>query len=241
MVRSNNSIIGAAILAATTLAQQNLLINERVFLTSTHSEAGIINMIEMFENKQDPADLRKFGDWTQLIGGLNYPTYTTYDFKNNMFYVCDCDRILQYEIVFDEDSRSKVSAVLNGPVVQNVFCGGLALDKFNNLFFVDVSDKSSIKKVNRDLLLLEKYPVDLISDALYEGEFSRAAINMQSISIEHEYLYWTNDSHLDGHGGVHKAFTEPFIRNEPFQTYEIKDVSKATTIATNENYLFFTG
>ena len=91
------------------------------------------------------------------------------------------------------------------------------------------------------MLLLDKYPVDLISKNLYEGEFSRAAINMQAISIEHEYLYWTNDSHLDGHGGVHKAFTEPFIRNEPFQTYEIKDVNKATTVATNENYLFFTG
>ena len=228
-------------MAATSLAQQNLSINERVFLTSTHSEAGIINMIEMFENNQDAADLRKFGDWTQLIGGLNYPTYTTYDFKAKLFYVCDCDRILQYEIVFNDESQPKVSATLNGPVVQNVFCGGLALDKFHNLFYVDVSDKSSVRKVNRDLLLLDKYPVDLVSDPLYEGEFSRAAINMASISIEHEYLYWTNDSHMDGHGGVHKAFTEPFIRNEPFQTYEIKDVSKASTITTNENYLFFTG
>ena len=219
MVRSN--IFGAVILAATSLAQQNLTINERVFLTSSHSEHGIINVIEMFENNQDAADLRKFGDWTQLIVGLNYPTYTTYDFKNNLLYVCDCDRILQYEITFNDDSQSKVSAALNGPIVQNVFCGGLAIDKFHNLFYVDVSDKSSVRKVNRDLLLIDKYPVDLVSDPLYEGEFSRAAINMQSLSIEHEYLYWTNDSHDDGHGGVHKAFTEPFIRNEPFQTYEI--------------------
>ena len=64
MVRSNNSIIGVAILAATSLAQLNLSINERVFLTSSHSDAGIINVIEMFENNQDAADLRKFGDWT---------------------------------------------------------------------------------------------------------------------------------------------------------------------------------
>ena len=81
---------------------------------------------------------------------------------------------------------------------------------------MDVSDKSSVRKVDRDLLLIDKYPVDLTSESLYEGEFSRSAVNMQDISIEHEYLYWTNDSHSDGHGGVHKAFTEPFIKNEPF-------------------------
>lgn len=64
---------------------------------------------------------------------------------------------------------------------------------------------------------------------------------MQDIDIEHEYLYWANDSHSDGHGGVHKAFTEPFIKAEPFQTYEIKDVKKASQITTNENFLFFIG
>ena len=64
---------------------------------------------------------------------------------------------------------------------------------------------------------------------------------MQDINIEEEYLYWANDSHSDGHGGVHKAFTEPFIKPEPFQTYEIKDIKKATAVTTNENYLFFIG
>ena len=60
---------------------------------------------------------------------------------------------------------------------------------------MDVSDKSEIRKVNRDLLLLDKYPVDLVSESLYGGEFSRTSVSMQDISIEHEYLYWTNDSH----------------------------------------------
>ena len=59
---------------------------------------------------------------------------------------------------------------------------------------------------------------------LYEGASSHSARQVKDIAIEHEYLYWTNDSHNDGHGGVHKAFTEPFILAEPFQTYEIKDV-----------------
>ena len=210
-------------------------------MTSSHSEAGLVNVIEMFEHDREADDLRFYGDWNELISGLKYPTYSTYDFKNKLFYICDCDEILQFKIEFDQSLKTKVTATRNGPIVQGVFCGGLTLDKFNNLFYVDVSDKSSIRKVNRDLLMLDKYPVELISETVYEGESSRSAVNMQDITIEHEYLYWTNDSHSDGHGGVHKAFTEPFIKKEPFQTYEIKDVSKATTVTTNENYLFFTG
>ena len=85
-------------MAATSLAQENLRIDQRIFLTSSHSEAGIVNMIEMFENDADASDLRKFGDWKEMIGGLKYPTYTTYDFKNQLFYVCDCDEIVQYFI-----------------------------------------------------------------------------------------------------------------------------------------------
>ena len=210
-------------------------------MTSSHSEAGIVNVIEMLEQNGDAADLRSFGSWNELISGLNYPTYSTYDFKNNLFYICDCDEIVQYKIEFDNDLDSKVKATRNGPIIQGVFCGGLALDKFSNLFYVNSGDASEVRKVNRDLLLTNKYPVDLVSPTLYSGDMSRSAVNMQDISIEEEYLYWTNDSHSNGHGGVHKAFTEPFIKNEPFQTYEIKDVTKATVVATNEHYLFFTG
>ena len=193
-------------------------IDERIFLASAHSEYSVVNLIEVYEKDQDATDLRTYGEWHELISDLKYPTYTAYDFKNQLFYVCDCDEILQYRIEFDDAKiySEKVKATKNGPIVQNVFCGGLALDKFHNLFYVDISDKSSIRRVNRDLLLINKYPVDLVSEGLYEGEFSRSAVNMQDISIEQEYLYWTNDSHLDGHGGVHKAFTEPFIKKEPF-------------------------
>lgn len=95
-------------------------------------------------------------------------------------------------------------------------------------------------KINRDILKTEKYPVD-ITKIVYDGNSSKAAKRLQDIDIEHEYLYWTSDSHRSGHGGVHKAFTEPFIKAEPFQTYEIKDIVKASSITTNENFLFFTG
>ena len=87
---------------------------------------------------------------------------------------------------------------------------------------------------------MEKYPCEVIR-LLYDGRETSSAKTVQGIASEQEYLYWTNDSHLDGHGGVHKAFTEPFVRAEPFQTYEIQDVDKAADITTNANYLFFVG
>lgn len=74
-------------------------------------------MIEMFENGNDAADLRFFGQWHELISGLKYPTYSTYDFKNNLFYICDCDEILQYSIEFDQSLDSKVKATRNGPII----------------------------------------------------------------------------------------------------------------------------
>ena len=76
---------------------------------------------------------------------------------------------------------------------------------------------------------------------VYQGDLSSRARNIVDIDIEQEFLYWANDSHSDGHGGVHKAFTEPFLKPEPFQTYEITDVKEANNITLNEHYLFFTG
>ena len=79
------------------------------------------------------------------------------------------------------------------------------------------------------------------STVKYDALSSKTVTNVSDVTIEQEYLYWTNDSHSDGHGGIHKAFTEPFIKAAPFQTYEIQDVVKAKAIAVDENFLFFTG
>ena len=131
-------------------AQENLKKEERIFLTNSYAEAGHIIYIEMYED-QNASHLQKLGDWSPLITGLKYPTFTTYDIDNQFLYVCDCDEILQYSIQFEE---SKISAKFEGPVVQGVYCGGMAIDKFENLFYVDTVHKSTINKVNRDLLLL---------------------------------------------------------------------------------------
>ena len=96
-------------------------------------------------------------------------------------------------------------------------CGGLTLDKFNNLFYVD-ADASQISKVKRADLLSKERPITGGSEATvkYDALESKTVKNVSDVAIEHEYLYWTNNSHMDGHGGVHKAFTEPFIKAQPF-------------------------
>ena len=76
---------------------------------------------------------------------------------------------------------------------------------------------------------------------MYSAKSTSTANNLEDISIEREYLYWTNSAHTGKHGSVHKAFTEPFRRQVPFQTYEDYTVERAQSITTNNHYLFFTG
>lgn len=88
-----------------------------------------------------------------------------------------------------------IYSTLEGPVVKggaDFECGGLTIDKFHNLFYVDTV-KSRINKINFDLLALDKHPADIFS-TVYQGEESRAARNVKDITIEQEYLYWANDS-----------------------------------------------
>ena len=96
------------------------------------------------------------------------------------------------------------------------------MDKFNNLFFVDL-DSSQISMIKRSDLQDRYGDDDNVSEqkevyfaVKYDTVESKTVTNVQDVAIEQEYLYWTNDSHLDGHGGVHKAFTEPFIKAAPF-------------------------
>ena len=37
------------------------------------------------------------------------------------------------------------------------------------------------------------------------------------------------------------AFTEPFVKAVPFQTYQVEDLEKVTSISTNKNFVFFIG
>lgn len=52
--------------------------------------------------------------------------------------MCDCDEIVQFHIEFvNSNGEDLIYSTRKGPIVSNTFCGGLALDKFNNLFYVD--------------------------------------------------------------------------------------------------------
>ena len=47
---------------------------------------------------------------------------------------------------------------------------------------------------------------------LYTSETTDTANALEDITIEKEYLYWTNSAASGKHGSIHKAFTEPFVR-----------------------------
>ena len=149
--------------------------DERVFLTASHPESGLINYIEVYEADSGPTDLVQMNDnWRPLITGLAWPTHTHYDFTHKLLYVCDCDQILQYEINFQNtNGEDIIYSTLMGPVVQQTACGGLEIDKFHNLWFVDTV-QSKINKVSYDLLILNKYPADVIN-TVYEGAVTHTA------------------------------------------------------------------
>ena len=81
-------------------------------------------------------------------------------------------------------------------------------------------------------------------DTLYTSVTTETTYDVEAISIEREYLYWTQSGqpvHDRRHGSIHKAFTEPFVNATPFQTYEDYSIKAAQGITTNNHYLFFTG
>ena len=76
---------------------------------------------------------------------------------------------------------------------------------------------------------------------LYSTETTVTTRNLEDLTIEKEYLYWTNSATSGQKGSLHKAFTEPFGRAVPLQTFENYEIGKAQSVATNSKYLFFTG
>lgn len=74
----------------------------------------------------------------------------------------------------------------------------------------------------------------------YDSAFTETVQNVVALDIEREYLYWTNTNAYST-GAIHKAFTEPFLVNVPFQSYVNEEVNSATNIESNEHFLFYTG
>ena len=62
---------------------------------------------------------------------------------------------------------------------------------------------------------------------LYTAVTTSTTHNLEDLTIEKEFLYWTNSAKFQRFGTVHKAFTEPFGRAVPLQTFEEYDIERA--------------
>lgn len=213
----------------------------------SNPERGTINYVHVYETWHEPniphGCLTSDEEGLKtLIAGLDSPSYVHYDYHWQHLYVCDRDKIKFWKIQFTNSADELVQDTEGTILVSGVMCGGMNADKFGNLYFVDKTSGS----INRILGgSIERVILGMESEALYAPLYSRAttetANNLEDISIENEYLYWTNSASGGRHGSIHKAFTEPFVRAVPFQTYEDYDVRAAQSIATNNHFLFFTG
>ena len=133
-------------------------------------------------------------------------------------------------------------------LIEDIECAGLNADKFGNLLYVDKRTQSIRKLKSKDILALSTSQdttcvedcTDL-SHVLYSSATTETANNLRDITIEREYLYWTNEGSTGRHGSVHKSFAEPFINQSPFQTYENQDLWSSNSVSTNSHYLFYTG
>lgn len=75
---------------------------------------------------------------------------------------------------------------------------------------------------------------------VYSSNSTSAMFQAEGLTIDREYIYWTNVNGGSEHGAIHKGFTDPFVSAVPFQTYQINDIETSYAIATNDQFLFFT-
>lgn len=114
----------------------------------------------------------------------------------------------------------------------------MKLDKFGNLFYVDRNVQAIVKIVSANLT----NPVtNTKAQIVYSANETEKMRRVEAITIEREYLYWTNvqSPNESDNGAIHKAFTQPFVKPEPFYSFLIPSLSEAFSIASNDNFLFF--
>ena len=132
--------------------------------------------------------------------------------------------------------------------MRDIDCGGLRFDVYHNLYFVDRTN-FEINKIPYEEIFIHNTKFGLEKDGgapnpqfekLYNSKNARELVNVDPICIEkkQEFLYWGNSLQTDG-GTIHMGFTEPFIKAIPFQTYVFDDLAYVSSIATNDNFLFF--
>ena len=83
------------------------------------------------------------------------------------------------------------------------------------MLYIDKSREAILKIKYSDLKAFVNENVEPPVYPLYTSHTTVTADNLEDLSIEKEYLYWTNSSSDSKFGIVHKAFTEPFGRGIP--------------------------
>ena len=86
-------------------------------------------------------------------------------------------------------------------MVANVECGGLETDKFDNLLYIDKREEAIMRIKSNDLKIFadsydgsEPHTSHVPSHRLYSTETTVTAKNLEDLTIEKEYLYWTNSA-----------------------------------------------
>jgi hypothetical protein len=124
----------------------------------------------------------------------------------------------------------------------------LKLDKFGNLIFIEASRNAIMripsKDLNKVMALVPRPDMKTIDtnvscEVLYSKNTTSYIYSLQGLTLEREYLYWTN-SHIEGQTNipVAKAFAEPFIKKVPMQTFAVNVTSGARNLAANSAFLF---
>lgn len=86
---------------------------------------------------------------------------------------------------------------------------------------------------------MEKFSTDVYCETLYSVNTTKYMYALQGITVEREYLYWTNEHSFETlNTPVSKAFAEPFIKKVPLQTFTLNITSGAKNLAANSAFLF---
>jgi hypothetical protein len=125
----------------------------------------------------------------------------------------------------------------------------LKLDKFGNLHYIS-KDKTAIMRIPsmeimkvmnvKPRVSMKSMIFNVTSQVLYSNYTTSYIYSLNGITLEREYLYWTNTPKgTQQYAAVAKAFAEPFIHAVPLQTFNAYLPSGATSIAANSAFLFF--
>ena len=67
--------------------------------------------------------------------------------------------------------------------------------------------------------------IDVTCVTLYSNDSTSYIYSLNGITLEREYLYWTNNAKgTQQYAAIAKAFAEPFYRAVPLQTFNIYSI-----------------